>query len=87
MPISPRRLSRCSTVSRTRTAAHVDRAAAVAAGRCRAILRVPWDDGLAGGGALGTTSVQAFTALAGVLVVSLAESVVAPGNAAESGRR
>jgi hypothetical protein len=71
----------------TRTAAHVDRAAAVAAGRCRAILRMPWDDGLAGGGALGTTSVQAFTALAGVLVVSLAKSVVAPGNAAESGRR
>ena len=71
----------------TRTAAHVDRAAAVAPGRCRAIVRVPWDDGLAGGGALGTTSVQAFTALAGVLVVSLAKSVVAPGNAAESGRR
>ncbi len=71
----------------TRTTAHVDRAAAVAAGRCRAILRVPWDDGLVSGGALGVTSVRAFTALAGVLVASLAESVVVPGSAAESGRR
>jgi hypothetical protein len=71
----------------TRTAAHVDRAAAVAAGRCRAILRVPWDDGLGSGGVLGMSSVQAYTALAGVLVAGLAESVVVPGNAVESVRR
>ncbi len=71
----------------TQTAAHVDQAAAVAAGRCRAILRVPWDDGLANGGALGMTSVQAYTALAGVLVAGLAESVVVPGSAVEGGRR
>jgi TcpE family len=69
------------------TAGHVDRAAAVAAGRCRAILRVPWDDGLANSGALGMTSVRAYTALAGVLVAGLAESAVVPVNAAESGRR
>jgi hypothetical protein len=69
------------------TAGHVDRAAAVAAGRCRAILRVPWDDGLANGGALGMTTVRAYTALAGVLVSGLAESMVMHVNAAESGRR
>ncbi len=71
----------------TRTVAHVERAAAVAAGRCRAIIRVPWDDGLAAGGPLGTSSVQAYSALAGVLMAALAESAAVPGNAAESGRR
>ena len=38
------------------TAAHVDKAAAVATGRCRAIVRVPWDSRLAGDGALGTAA-------------------------------
>jgi hypothetical protein len=70
-----------------RTASQVDRAAAVAAGRCRAILRVPWDDGLGSGGALGITSVQAYTALAGVLIAGLAESAIVPGSAVDSGRR
>jgi hypothetical protein len=70
-----------------RTVSHVDRAAAVAAGRCRAILRVPWDEGLGSGGALGITSVQAYTALAGVLITGLAESAIVPGNAVDSGRR
>ena len=57
------------------TAAHVDKAAAVAAGRSRAIVRVPWDDRLADGGAVGLATVHAFTALAGVLVAGLAKPV------------
>jgi MinD-like ATPase involved in chromosome partitioning or flagellar assembly len=57
------------------TAAHVDKAAGVAAGRCRAIVRVPWDDRLADGGAVGIATVHAFTALAGVLVAGLAGPV------------
>jgi MinD-like ATPase involved in chromosome partitioning or flagellar assembly len=54
-------------------AAQVDKAAGVAAGRCRAIVRVPWDDRLADGRALGTATVHAYTALAGVLVAGLAD--------------
>jgi hypothetical protein len=61
------------------TAAHADRAAAVAVGRCRAVVRVPWDGRLADGGALGTAAVQACTALAGVLVAGLADPVSVPG--------
>ncbi len=68
-------------------AAHVDKAAGVAAGRCRAIVRVPWDDGFAGGPALGTATIHAYTALAGVLVAGLAESASAPGAPIESSRR
>jgi CTP:molybdopterin cytidylyltransferase MocA len=55
------------------TAANVDKAAGVAAGRCRAIVRVPWDDGLAHGAAVGIATVQAYTALAGVLIAGLAK--------------
>jgi MinD-like ATPase involved in chromosome partitioning or flagellar assembly len=67
-----------------KTTEHVEKAAAVATGRCRAIVRVPWDNRLgaegalgAGEGALGTAplgaaAVQAYTALAGVLVAGLA---------------
>ena len=54
------------------TAAHVDKAAGVAAGRCRAIVRVPWDDRLAVGSAVGIATIQAFTALGGVLIAGLA---------------
>jgi hypothetical protein len=69
------------------TAVHAEKAAAVATGRCRAIVRVPWDsrlngkglsgERLSGDGALGTAplsanTVQAYTALAGVLVAGLA---------------
>jgi len=72
------------------TMAHVEQAEAVARGRCRAIVRVPWDDqlripgperapgadplALAGrpGVLLGAAAVQAYTALAGVLVAGLA---------------
>jgi MinD-like ATPase involved in chromosome partitioning or flagellar assembly len=57
------------------TAEHVDKAAGVATGRCRAIVRVPWDDRLADGGAVGLATVHAFTALAGVLVAGLAKPV------------
>ena len=56
-----------------KTAPQIDRAAAVATGRCRVIVRVPWDGGLAGGGPLGVAAVQAYTALAGVLVSGLAD--------------
>lgn len=56
----------------TATAAHVDKAAGVAAGRCRAIVRVPSDDRLAHGSAVGIATVQAFTALGGVLIAGLA---------------
>jgi hypothetical protein len=55
------------------TAAQSDKAAAVATGRCRAIVRVPWDDGLSGGGVLGIAAVQAYAALAGVIVSGLAD--------------
>jgi hypothetical protein len=56
----------------TATAAHVDKAAGVAGGRCRAIVRVPSDDSLARGSAVGIATVQAFTALSGVLIAGLA---------------
>jgi len=72
------------------TLPHVEQAEALARGRCRAIVRVPWDDHLkkrepqrapasARGahparvtGPLSPAAVQAYTALAGVLVASLA---------------
>jgi hypothetical protein len=41
---------------------HVEKAVAVATGRCRAIVRVPWDSRLAGEGALGTAPVPTDTA-------------------------
>jgi hypothetical protein len=68
------------------SAQHVDRAAAVASGRCRAIVRVPWDERLAalaapaaadaeaGPRPLGADAVRAYTALAGVIVSALAEA-------------
>jgi hypothetical protein len=76
------------------SAQHVDKAAGVAAGRCRAIVRVPWDDQLAepqtgpgpGGsidpdaaasrlGQLRPPVLQAYIALAGVLVAALSASL------------
>jgi MinD-like ATPase involved in chromosome partitioning or flagellar assembly len=73
------------------TMTHVEQAEAVARGRCRAIVRVPWDDQLRnaapqrrpaadpvaplarpGGRVLGPAAVQAYTALAGVLVAGFA---------------
>jgi hypothetical protein len=63
------------------TAANAERAAGVAIGRCRAVVRVPWDARLSGDGALGAQTVRAFTALAGVLVFGLAEARPAGGPA------
>jgi hypothetical protein len=73
------------------TMPHVEQAEAVARGRCRAIVRVPWDDQLRTqnlerksgpsapaspqrpvGRLLGPGAIQAYTALAGVLVAGLA---------------
>jgi hypothetical protein len=56
------------------TAQHAARATAVASGRCRAIVQVPWDERLAAGQTLGTPTVRAYTALAGLLVAALADS-------------
>jgi hypothetical protein len=65
------------------TAAHAERTAGVAVGRCRAVVRVPWDTRLSGGGALGAETVRAFTALAGVLIAGVAES--RPGDVVDAG--
>ena len=67
----------------------VEQAEAVARGRCRAIVRIPWDDLLAAGdaesegpgapagvSALGPQARHAYTALAGVLVAGLAAAPV-----------
>jgi MinD-like ATPase involved in chromosome partitioning or flagellar assembly len=72
------------------TLPHVEQAEALARGRCRAIVRVPWDDHLKNPdpqrarpsipgtrparvtGPLSPAALQAYTALAGVLVASLA---------------
>jgi hypothetical protein len=64
-------------------AAHTDKAAAVATGSCRAIVRVPWDGGFNGHGPLGAAAVQAYMALAGVLVSGLAG--VTTSSAGQSG--
>jgi hypothetical protein len=69
------------------TAAYVGKAASVAAGRCRAIVQVPWDDKLTAGGALGPATVHAYTALAGVLIAGLADPASAVGAPTPSGRR
>jgi len=59
------------------TAEDAARATTVAAGRCRAIVRVPWDTSLGAGGRLSTATVHAYTALAGVLVSGLAGPALA----------
>ena len=59
------------------TTEDTDRATTVASGRCRAIVRVPWDNSLGASGQLGAATVQAYTALAGVLVTGLADPVLA----------
>jgi len=66
-----------------RTMEDVLRAESVARGRCRAIVRVPWDDLLSPGSRPAGETVHpqtrlAYTALAGVLVAGLA-AVAAPG--------
>jgi MinD-like ATPase involved in chromosome partitioning or flagellar assembly len=74
------------------TMRHVEQAEALARGRCRAIVRVPWDDSLKNPGpervappdqatmagpatgGLSQGALNAYTALAGVLVTALAEA-------------
>ncbi len=68
-------------------APHVERAAAIAAGRCRAVVQVPWDGRLAAGSAVGAAAVQAYAALAGVLVSGLADPAELRALQSESGRR
>jgi len=66
-----------------RSMLHVEQAERVCIGRCRAIVRVPWDDQLATqlartepgqpvAGLLNPGTISAGTALAGVLVAALA---------------
>ncbi len=71
------------------TTVHAERAASVAAGRSRAVVRVPWDAGLSDGGALGAETVRAYAALAGVLISGLAEAGpgAAPPTAAAPARQ
>jgi len=68
------------------TADDAERATTVAAGRCRAIVRVPWDGSLGAGGQLSTVTIHAYTALAGVLVSGLADpALVGPAGAGSAG--
>ena len=59
------------------TAEDAARATTVAAGRCRAIVRVPWDSSIGASGQLSTATVHAYTALAGVLVSGMADPALA----------
>jgi MinD-like ATPase involved in chromosome partitioning or flagellar assembly len=66
-----------------RSMADVEQAEAVARGRCRAIVRVPWEDDLAPGGAdvvdpgqLRAAGRRAYLALAGVVVAGFAAQAV-----------
>lgn len=59
------------------TAEDAERATTVAAGRCRAIVRVPWDGSLGAVSQLSPATVHAYTALAGVLVSGLADPALA----------
>ena len=75
-----------------RTREEVLRAESVARGRCRAIVRVPWDDLLSsrpGPHQQATMQPQtrlAYTALAGVLVTSLAAAAASPSLGPVPGR-
>jgi MinD-like ATPase involved in chromosome partitioning or flagellar assembly len=69
------------------TAPYTGRAIGVATGRCRAIVRVPWDSRLAAGGALDTATVHAYTSLAGALISGLADAVPADSSGAGSASR
>ena len=66
-----------------RSTQDVLQAESVARGRCRAIVRVPWDDLMSAGAespaALHPQTRLAYTALAGVLVAGLAPAVSEPG--------
>jgi MinD-like ATPase involved in chromosome partitioning or flagellar assembly len=78
--LAARSVTLINGVSR-RSMADVEAAESVARGRCRAIVRVPWDDalpvGAAGPTALLPQTRVAYTALAGVLVAGMAAPAVA----------
>ena len=63
-----------------RSLADVEHAESVAHGRCRAIVRVPWDDmlpvGVPGPSTLRPQTRVAYTALAGVLVAGMAAAPI-----------
>jgi TcpE family len=69
------------------TAEYMDGAAAVATGRCRAIVKVPWDYQLAEGGPLGSATIRAHTAVAGLIVAGLAQPSMAQAQAGLGGAR
>ncbi|MEU4507988.1 TcpE family conjugal transfer membrane protein [Nonomuraea wenchangensis] len=74
-----------------RSMADVEQAESVARGRCRAIVRVPWDDDLAPGGAevvdpgqLRAAGRRAYLALAGVVVAGFAAQSAQTARTAQS---
>jgi MinD-like ATPase involved in chromosome partitioning or flagellar assembly len=79
--LAARAVTLVNGVSR-RTMENVVRAESVARGRCRAIVRVPWDDLLSarpdGPSALSPQTRLAYTALAGVLVAGMAAAPITP---------
>jgi hypothetical protein len=56
------------------TMPHVEQAEALARGRCRAIVRIPWDDHIKhqAAGPLSPAALHAYTALSGVLIAAVA---------------
>jgi MinD-like ATPase involved in chromosome partitioning or flagellar assembly len=79
--LAARAVTLVNGVSR-RTMENVVRAESVARGRCRAIVRVPWDDLLSARAdvpsALNPQTRLAYTALAGVLIAGMAAAPIAP---------
>jgi MinD-like ATPase involved in chromosome partitioning or flagellar assembly len=79
--LAARAVTLVNGVSR-RTMENVLRAESVARGRCRAIVRVPWDDLLSTrpdeATALHPQTRLAYTALAGVLVAGMAAAPITP---------
>ncbi|MER7370072.1 hypothetical protein, partial [Nonomuraea wenchangensis] len=76
-----------------RSMADVEQAESVARGRCRAIVRVPWEDDLAPGGAevvdpgqLRAAGRRAYLALAGVVVAGFAAQTARTAQSAQSVR-
>jgi hypothetical protein len=69
------------------TAEHAERAAAVASGRCRAIVQVPWDEHVRARQPLGTATIHAYTALAGVLVAALVAGQAPQGSVRQDSAR
>jgi MinD-like ATPase involved in chromosome partitioning or flagellar assembly len=62
----------------SQTADLAEKTAAVASGRSRAIVRVPWDDRIRSREPLAAATIHAYTALAGVLVAAFADATAGP---------